>query len=118
MKKTFLQGQAKHVVDARPTILVVVQDGHTETKLGQVRPLVTANLPRQKNRIYLWKPMSVLFYSCSVQHNLELGPVPRRVEVRGSLQMSVRDLVRGRRTDDVNRKLDFQELVAFTPCYL
>ena len=62
--------------------------------------------------------MSVLFYSCSVEHNLELGPVPRRVEVRGSLQMSVRDLVRGRRTDDVNRKLDFQELVAFMPCYL
>ena len=49
---------------------------------------------------------------------LVLGPVPRRVEVRGALQVPVRDLVRRLRRDNVHWKLDFQELVTGVPANL
>ena len=53
-----------------------------------------------------------------VHTHLVLGPVPRRVEVRRSLQVSVRDLVGGLRADDVDGELDLQELVTGVPAHL
>ena len=50
--------------------------------------------------------------------HLVLGPVPGRVEVSLSLQVSELNLIRSRRTDNADGKLDLQELVVLMPINL
>jgi len=54
----------------------------------------------------------------NIIEHLKLGPVPRRVEVCLSLQMSKLDFIRSHRADDADREFHLQELVAFMPVNL
>jgi len=54
----------------------------------------------------------------STSDHLVLGPVPRCVEMRFSLQMSKLDFVRSRLTDDTDWEFHLQKLVAFMPVNL